>query len=85
LRAAQSLMPLIVILIGVPFALQRGRKATVGTGVALTLGVFVSYLLLQAIGMALGSAGLLPLPLAAWSANILLMLVGAWLFMTLDN
>jgi len=84
-RGAQSLMPLIVILLGVPFALQRGRQATLGVGVALSLGIFVVYILLQAIGMALGSAGLLPLPLAAWSANLLLLLVGSWLFLTRDS
>jgi lipopolysaccharide export system permease protein len=78
-------MPLVVILLGVPFALQRGRQATLGLGVALSLAVFVIYILLQAIGMALGTAGLLPLPLAAWSANLLLLLVGSWLFLTLDS
>lgn len=84
-RTAQSLMPLIMVLLGVPFALQRGRQATLGVGVALSLAVFVVYILLQAVGMALGTAGLLPLPLAAWSANLLLLLVGAWLFMTLGD
>jgi LPS export ABC transporter permease LptG len=84
-RMALSMVPLIVVLLGVPFALQRGRQATLGMGIALSLGVFVVYLLLQAIGMALGSAGLLPLPAAAWSANVLLLLVGAWLFLTLDS
>ena len=84
-RFAQSLMPLIVILIGAPFALQRGRRATLGVGVALSLAVFVVYILLQAIGMALAAASLLPLPLAAWSANLLLMLAGTWLFLTLDS
>lgn len=84
-RISQSVMPLIVVLIGVPFALQRGRKASLGAGVALCLAVFVIYILLQAIGMALGNSGLLPLPLAAWSANLLLVLTGAWLFLTLEN
>ena len=84
-RVAQSLMPLIVILLGVPFALQRGRQATIGVGIALTLGVFVVYILLQAIGMALGTAGLLPLPLAAWAANFLLLLVGAWFFLGTES
>jgi lipopolysaccharide export system permease protein len=83
-RMAQSLMPLLVILIGVPFALQRGRQATLGAGVALSLGVFGVYLLLQAVGTALGTVGLLPLPLAAWSANLLLLLLGGWLFLSTD-
>ena len=84
-RIAQSLMPLIVVLLGVPFALQRGRQATLGVGVAMSLGVFVAYLVMQAVGMALGTIGLLPLPIAAWAANVLLMLVGSWLFLTLDT
>jgi lipopolysaccharide export system permease protein len=78
-------MPLIVVLLGAPFALQRGRQATLGVGVALSLAVFVVYLLLQAVGMALGTAGLLPLPLAAWAANLLLLLLGAWLFLRTEE
>lgn len=84
-RLAQSLMPLIVILLGVPFALQRGRQATLGIGVALSLAVFVLYILLQAVGMALGTARLLPLPVAAWAANLLLLLIGAWLFLRTED
>jgi lipopolysaccharide export system permease protein len=84
-RIAQSLMPLIVGLLGAPFALQRGRQATLGVGIALCLAVFLSYLLLQAIGMALGTVSLLPIPLAAWSGNLLLLLVGAWLFLRTED
>ncbi|MCM2264997.1 MAG: LPS export ABC transporter permease LptG [Desulfuromonadales bacterium] len=85
LRLARSATPLLMVLLGVPFALHRGRKANLGLGIAVSLTTFLAYFALQAIGMALGTAGLLPLPLAAWSANILLLLVGAWLFLTLDN
>lgn len=84
-RLAQSFTPLIVVLLGAPFALQRGRQATLSVGIALSLGVFVLYVLLQAIGMALGNAGLLPSPLAAWAANLLLALTGGWLFLTMDS
>jgi len=85
LRLARSGTPLIMVLLGVPFALHRGRKANLGLGIAVSLTIFLAYFALQAIGMALGTAGLLPLPLAVWAANILLLLVGAWLFLTLDN
>lgn len=85
LRLARSATPLLMVLLGVPFALHRGRKANLGLGIAVSLTTFLAYYALQAIGMAFGTAGLLPLPLAAWAANILLLLVGAWLFLTLDN
>jgi lipopolysaccharide export system permease protein len=84
-RIAQSLTPLLAVLLGVPFALQRGRRATLGAGVALTVAVFGGYLLLQAVGMALGSIGLLPIPLAAWAANLLLILIGIWLFLRTEE
>jgi lipopolysaccharide export system permease protein len=84
-RLARSVTPLLMVLLGVPFALHRGRKASLGLGIAVSLATFLAYFALQAIGMAFGVAGLLPLPLAAWSANLLLLLVGAWLFLTLDS
>ena len=84
-RLARSATPLLMILIGVPFALHRGRKASVGLGIGISLVTFFSYFSCQAVSMALGTAGLLPLPVAAWAANILLLLVGTWLFLTLDN
>lgn len=85
LRLAQTFTPLVMVLLGVPFALQRGRKVNFGAGVALSLATFAVYYLLQAVGMAFGTAGLLPLPVGAWAANVLLGLVGGWLFLTLDS
>lgn len=84
-RLAQCATPLIMVLLGVPFALQRGRKASLGLGVAASIAVFVGYYVLQAVAVASGTADLLPLPLAAWTANLLLLLIGAWLFLTLQE
>jgi len=84
-RLARSATPLLMVLLGVPFALHRGRKASLALGIAVSLATFLVYFALQAIGMAFGTAGLLPIPLAAWAANLLLLLVGAWLFLTLDS
>ncbi len=36
LRIAQGFMPFIVVLLGIPFALQRGRQATFGVGAAFS-------------------------------------------------
>ena len=74
-----------MVLIGIPFALHRGRQASIGFGIGVSLAAFSAYFACQAVGMALGMANLLPLSLAAWAANILLLLVGFWLFLTLNN
>ena len=84
-RLSRSVTPLLMVLIGVPFALHRGRKASLGLGIGVSLAAFSSYFACQAICTALGTAGLLPLPVATWAANVLLLLVGSWLFLTVDS
>jgi len=84
-RLASSLTPLLMVLIGIPFALHRGRKASIGLGIGVSLATFAAYFACQAVSMALGNASLLPLPVAVWTANILLLLIGSWLFLTLDD
>ncbi len=81
LRLARSCIPAIMVLLGVPFALQRGRQSSFSFGVVISLIIFITYYILYAIFAALGAAGVLPPLLAAWSANILMILTGSWMFL----
>jgi lipopolysaccharide export system permease protein len=81
LRLARSFTPLIMILLGIPFSLQRGRQSSISLGVAISLGIFIVYFLLYAIFAALGSSAILPPLVAAWAANVLMGLAGAWMFL----
>lgn len=85
LRLAKSASPLIMVLLGIPFALQRGRKASFSLGFISSLVIFMGYFLLQATFTAFASAAILPPWIAAWSANILLALIGSWLFLRMQN
>ncbi|MDT8441247.1 MAG: LPS export ABC transporter permease LptG [Desulfuromonadales bacterium] len=85
MRIARAAMPLIMILLGVPFAMQRGRQVSFALGVAISLGIFLVYYLGSASFAAFGNAGLLPPLVAAWSANVLMILVGAWLFLNIRD
>lgn len=85
MRIARAAMPLIMVLLGVPFAMQRGRQVSFGLGVAISLGIFLVYYLGNASFAAFGNAGLLPPLVAAWSANVLMTLVGAWLFLNVRD
>ena len=78
-RLAKSATPLVMVLLGVPFALQRGRKANFAVGFLTSLVIFVAYFLLQATFTAFGNAAVLPPLVAAWAANALLALAGIWL------
>lgn len=85
LRIAKSASPLIMILLGIPFALQRGRQASFSLGFIASLVIFMAYFLLQATFTAFANAAILPPWIAAWAANLLLVLVGAWLFLRTQN
>lgn len=81
LRFSRAFIPLIMVLLGTPFALRRGREASFALGVIISLVIFLVYFLCYAVFAALGSSAILPLPLAAWSANILMALTGTWVFL----
>jgi lipopolysaccharide export LptBFGC system permease protein LptF len=64
------LIPLVMVLIGVPFAFRSGRRGTmVGLGMSLLL-VLLYYACFAVLG-ALGNSGFLPPALAAWGPNLL--------------
>lgn len=85
LRYSKAFIPIIMILLGMPFALQRGRQASFALGVIISLTVFIVYFILYAVFAALGGAAILPPVVAAWAANILMALTGTWLFLNAQD
>lgn len=80
-KLAFPLVTLVMTLIAVPFGVTTGRKgALYGIGLAVILAS--SYFLLLTFFSAVGSAGVLPAALAAWSANILFMAGAAYMTLT---
>lgn len=77
-RFALPLANMIVVLLGLPFALECRRGGLI-LGFALSLGAAFSYFGVFQISMALGKNGLFPALLAAWLANILFLGIGAGL------
>ncbi len=81
LRLSKAFIPLIMVLLGMPFALQRGRKPSFAVGIVVSLAVFIVYFVLYAVFAALGGSAILSPVVAAWSANILMALTATWLFL----
>jgi len=80
-RLAAPFSVLIMAVLGIPFALQKGRHSGLAMGVALAVGIGTAYHLLQTMLMAFGYSGILsPLP-AAWSAHLLFGFIGIWLLL----
>lgn len=83
LHAKQALpfVNFIMVLLGVPFALKDSRSSGIAWGIAFSLGVALFYWLVYSMTLSLGRLGILPPWLAGWSANILLLMVGSYLFL----
>jgi lipopolysaccharide export system permease protein len=70
----------IMVLVGIPFALQSPRGGRV-IGIALCLMLGLGYFVVHSAAVALARADLLPPIVAAWSANFLFATLGLFLFL----
>ena len=86
-QAAKISFPLvnvIGILIAFPFALSSARSGSLTLGFVAGITIGFCYHVVHAISVSLGGAELLPIIPAAWSANILLGCIGAYLMAAAD-
>lgn len=76
-KSAVVLAPLLLTLVGLPFAFRYGKRGAVaGIGIALLLGL--GYLVLSAALVKSGEAGSLPPLFAAWGTNVFFSLGAGW-------
>lgn len=77
-KIAFPFITVIMTLIAIPFGVTTGRKGTLfGIGIGIVLAIL--YWTTQSLFAAVGSAGVLAPPLAAWAPNILFVAVAAYL------
>jgi lipopolysaccharide export system permease protein len=62
---------LLMVLISVPFSVQRVRSGGTARGFAFAMLIAFIYYTLMSIGMSLGRSGVMPPIIAAWIANLL--------------
>lgn len=84
-RVAAPFTCLIMAFLGVPFALQRGRNSNIALGIGLSLGVGVAYFIIQSMVTAFGYSAALPPIFAAWTANIIFMMLAVWLLLNVKE
>lgn len=79
-KFAQPMSPLVMLLLGLPFAFRVGRRGSLyGIGVSILL--VIVYWATLATFQALGLETILPPVLAAWAPNILYGLLGSYLLL----
>ena len=83
-KMAFPFVTLVMTLLAIPFGVSTGRRGAlyaVGLGIVLAL----SYWIVMSLFVALGKSGLLAPWLAAWSPNIIVLGVSAFMFLTVKT
>jgi LPS export ABC transporter permease LptG/LPS export ABC transporter permease LptF len=79
-KFAQPATPLVMVILGLPFAFRVGRRGSL-YGIGVALGLVVIYWSVFAVFRALGFETILPPLLAAWAPNVLFTLLGLYLML----
>jgi LPS export ABC transporter permease LptG/LPS export ABC transporter permease LptF len=79
-KVAFPFVALVMTLIAIPFAVTTGRRGAL-FGIGLGLLLAISYWGLSAVFGAIGGAGLLSPPLAAWAPNVLFVSAASYLLL----
>lgn len=84
-KIASPFAALIMVLIGIPFAMRNSRSGGIALGIGASIGIGFVYFVVNAVLLSYGRSGVLPPMLAAWGANILFMSGGIWMSMTVKG
>ncbi len=80
-KIASPFAALIMVLLGIPFALRNSRSGGIAMGIGTSIGIGFAYFVVNAVLLSYGRSGVLTPVVAAWGANVLFMLGGIWLSM----
>jgi LPS export ABC transporter permease LptG/LPS export ABC transporter permease LptF len=79
-KLSYPLITLIMAVLAIPFSLSTGKKGAV-TGVAVAVGIAVFYTVASRLFEAMGDLNQLPPALAAWSPDLIFVLVGGYMIL----
>jgi LPS export ABC transporter permease LptF/LPS export ABC transporter permease LptG len=79
-KLSYPLITLIMAVLAIPFSLSTGKKGAI-TGVAVAVGIAVFYTVVSRLFEAMGDLSQLPPALAAWSPDLIFIMVGGYLIL----
>jgi LPS export ABC transporter permease LptG len=79
-KLSYPLITLIMAILAIPFAVSTAKKGAI-TGVAVAVGIAVFYTVVSRLFEAMGDLSQLPPALAAWSPDMIFILVGGYLIL----
>ncbi|MGH9579889.1 MAG: LptF/LptG family permease, partial [Terriglobales bacterium] len=83
-KFAFPLITFVMAVLAIPFSLSAGRRGAL-TGVAVAIGIAITYWVSAGLFEAMGNVNQLPVPLAAWSPDLLFALGGGYLVLRLHT
>lgn len=84
-KLAQPFGAFVMLLLGIPFALKTGRTSGAAAGIGAGVAIGFVYFIINAAIQSYGRSGVLPPFVAAWGANLIFVLIGIWLAMTVKQ
>jgi len=84
-KIATPFAALVMVLLGIPFALRNSRSGGIAMGIGASIGIGFAYFVVNAVLLSYGRSGVLTPVVAAWGANFIFMLSGIWLAMTVKG
>lgn len=79
-KLSYPLITFVMAILAIPFALSTGKKGAV-TSIAVAVGIAVFYTVVSRLFEAMGDLSQLPPALAAWSPDLIFVLVGGYLIL----
>jgi LPS export ABC transporter permease LptF/LPS export ABC transporter permease LptG len=79
-KLSYPLITLIMAILAIPFSLSTGKRGAI-TGIAVAVLIAVFYIVVTRFFEAMGNQSLLPAALAAWSPDLIFMMVGGYLIL----
>jgi len=75
-RLAAPFACLVMAIVAIPFALQKNRNINLALGISISIGIGMAFFIIQSTLTAIGYSGILPPWMAAWSADLLFLMLG---------
>jgi len=83
-KLAYPLIAPVSMLLAIPFAFLVGTRGAIG-GVALGVGIGITYWILSRLLEAMGGVGQLPPLMAGWSTDVIFAFLGVYFFLKMPT
>jgi lipopolysaccharide export system permease protein len=80
-KLAAPFSALVMVILGIPFALRNSRTGGVAMGIGASVGIGFAYFVINALLLSYGRSGVMSPVIAAWGANVLFLTGGVYFSM----